>query len=76
MFENGYDNHPLTSEPNVTPAQLLLYGMAKYQGEWNTQKKRICHHLALIMMGLSLLMSMIGTLGMIFQFKYLKFYAH
>lgn len=34
MFENSHDNHPLASESNMTPAQLWLYGMAKYQGEW------------------------------------------
>ncbi|KAL9976702.1 hypothetical protein ACROYT_G014029 [Oculina patagonica] len=34
MFQNGYDNHPLASESNMTPAQLWLYGLANYQGEW------------------------------------------
>ena len=33
MFEIGYDNHPLVSESNMTPAQLWLYGMANYLGE-------------------------------------------
>ena len=34
MFENGYQNHPLASESNITPAKLWLYGMANTQGEW------------------------------------------
>ena len=33
MFGIGYDNHPLASESNMTPAQLWLYGMANYLGE-------------------------------------------
>ena len=33
MFGIGYDNQPLASESNMTPAQLWLYGMANYLGE-------------------------------------------
>ena len=41
MFENGYDNHPLVSESNMTPAQLWIYGLANYQGEWEPPEEDI-----------------------------------
>ena len=33
MFGNGYDNHPLSSESNMTPVQLWIYGLANWQRE-------------------------------------------
>ena len=39
MFGNGYDNHPLASESNMTPAQLWLYGMANFHGEWESPEE-------------------------------------
>ena len=39
MFESGYDNHPLASESNMTPAQLWIYGLANYRGEWEVPEE-------------------------------------
>ena len=75
MFENSYDNHPLASESNMTPAQLWLYGMAKYQGEWELPEEDMLSF-GIDYDGPLPSNELMGTLGMIFQFKYLKFHVH
>ena len=51
------------------PGKLWLCGKADYLGEGAPPGEDIT-------MGLSLQMNTIGTLGVISQFKYLKFHAH
>ena len=35
LFRSGYDNHPLSSESNMTPIQLWMHGLVSYEGEWD-----------------------------------------
>ena len=39
MFGNGYDNHPIASESNMTPAQLWMYGLSNCQREWEPSQE-------------------------------------
>ena len=39
MFRSGYDNHPLSSESNMTPIQLWMHGLATYEGEWDPSEE-------------------------------------
>ena len=39
MFRSGYDNHPLSSESNMTPIQLWMDGLFTYEGKWDPSEE-------------------------------------
>ena len=39
MFRSGYDNHPLSSESNMTPIQLWMHGLDTYEGKWDPSEE-------------------------------------